>query len=74
MKAYYIIIDDRMGGDSLLEFYPSIKKAQKARARHRRNKDLYPSGTIFKCEWKPTKKGFINYLNFFGAGIPVEGA
>ena len=71
MKAYFIIVNN--DDDEWQEYYSSIKKAQKARAMHRRNKDIDVHSTIFKTTWKPTKKGVIALLNNSG-GVPVEGA
>ena len=72
MKAYFIIVTD-FEGDKYREFYSSIKKAQKARANHRRGSfTVHP--TIFKTTWEPTKKGFIARLNNPIYGLPVEGA
>jgi|TARA_R100000482_G_scaffold20145_1_gene5827 hypothetical protein len=74
MRAYFIIVTDRLGGDDWHEYYSSIRKAQKARAVHRRNEEVDVHPTIFKTTWKPTKKGFIARLNNSDAGLPVEGA
>ena len=74
MKAYYIIVTDRWGGDQRHEYYSSIRKAQKARAVHRRNEEVDVHPTIFKTTWEPTKKGFIARLNNPEAGLPVKGA
>lgn len=74
MKAYFIIVNNRWGGDDWYEYYSSIKKAQKARAMHRRDEDIDVHSTIFKTTWEPTKKGFIARLNNSDAGLPVEGA
>ena len=74
MKAYFIIVNDRLSGDEWSEYYSSIRKAQKARAMHRRDEDIDVHSTIFKTTWEPTKKGFIVRLNNPGAGLAVEGA
>ena len=74
MKAYFIIVTDRLSGDEWDEYYSSIRKAQKARAVHRRNEEVDVHPKIFKTTWEPTKEGFIAQLNNPGAGLPVEGA
>ena len=75
MKLYFIIVDDGQT-ESLNEYHSSIAKAKKSRTRwNRMFKESNEGGMvskIFKTDIAPTKKGFIDYLNHLGGGIPIE--
>ena len=73
MKIYFIIVDDDDGSEN--EYHSSIAKAKKSRTNWKRHfKKQNMSGTvhpaIFKAEFRPTKQGFIRYLNSQG-GMPI---
>lgn len=74
MKLYFIMIDDAT--DTFYEYHSSIAKAKKSRTRwNRMFKESNEGGMvskIFKTDIAPTKKGFIDYLNHLGGGIPIE--
>jgi len=72
MKAYYINMQCLLSGDDWDEFYSSIKKAKKAKAKHKKNKNLFVDPTIYNLTWEPTKKGFIRCLNRRISGVIVE--
>tara|TARA_R100000152_G_C6713461_1_gene140648 strand:+ start:497 stop:721 length:225 start_codon:yes stop_codon:yes gene_type:complete len=74
MRLYFIIIYD--GTDTFYEYHSSIAKAKKSRTKWNRvfkeNDEGEPVSVIFKTDITPTKKGFIDYLNNFGGGTPIE--
>jgi hypothetical protein len=73
MKIYFLIVTDDDNG-SVSEYHSSIAKAKKARTnwkKNLKNTSGYVHTNIFKAEFKPTKQGFIRYLNSQG-GIPIN--
>ena len=72
MKYYFFFHQMYHEDNSIREYFTSITKLKKARAKYKRRGYDWVSPTIFTTTVKPTKKGILGALNGQGGDV-VEG-
>ena len=75
MKFYMITFDNDGGNQS--EYFTSLKKAKSRMSHLKKHRDDYGIDTVYDMVFythiKPTKKGILRALNYYGGGQPVSG-